>query len=102
MIGYISYDIDYYTSRARNFGIVSFCKGNPLIGKEVFNQMEYLLHDLKLHSLEWRMVAGNPAERSYDVYCRKYNGNKHILMDAIKDKYVKYHNDVIYEIINYN
>ena len=30
----------------------------------------------------------------------KSYGNKHILKDAIKDKYGQYHDDIIYEIIN--
>ncbi len=39
-------------------------------------------------------------EKSYDKFCNKFNGTKHILKDAIKDKYGKYHDDIIYEIIN--
>jgi hypothetical protein len=46
------------------------------------------------------MVGGNPVERSYDRFLKMHNGNKHILKDAVKDKYGKYHDDVIYEIIN--
>ena len=45
------------------------------------------------------MVGGNPVEKHYDKFCKKYNGKKFILTDAVKDKYGKYHNDVIYEII---
>lgn len=33
-------------------------------------------------------------------YCDKVGGTKHVLRDAIKDKYGKYHDDIIYEIIN--
>ena len=29
----------------------------------------------------------------------KHNGTKHVLKDAIKDKYGKYHDEIIYEII---
>ena len=45
------------------------------------------------------MIGGNPVEKHYDKFCEKYNGTKHVLKDAIKDKFGKYHNDVIYEII---
>lgn len=59
-----------------------------------------LLDDYKLHRIEWRMIGGNPVERSYDKFCNKFGGTKHVLRDAIKDKYGKYHDDIIYEIIN--
>ena len=45
------------------------------------------------------MIGDNPVERSYDKFCKKYHGVKHVLRDAIKDKYGKYHDDIIYEII---
>ena len=45
------------------------------------------------------MVGGNPIEKHYDKFCFNHNGTKHILKDAFKDKYGKYHDDIIYEII---
>ena len=45
------------------------------------------------------MIGGNKAEKGYDAFIQKYNGTKHILKDAVKDMYGKYHDDVIYEII---
>ena len=32
-------------------------------------------------------------------FIEKYNGNKHILRDAIRDKSGNYHDDIIYEIV---
>lgn len=37
------------------------------------------------HRVEWRMVGGNPVERSYDKFCKMHNGTKHILKDALGD-----------------
>lgn len=45
------------------------------------------------------MTGGNPVEKHYDKFCQKYHGEKLILKDVLKDRYGKYHNDVIYEII---
>ena len=53
----------------------------------------------KFHRVEWRMVGGNPSERSYDKFLKRHNGNKHILKDSIRDKYGNYRNDIIYEIV---
>ena len=100
LIGYLDYHIDWYSSCASQFALFSFDRGNPIIGRDLFNEMNKLINDYKLHRIEWRMVGGNPIERSYDRFCKKFGGTKYILRDAIKDQYGNYHNDIIYEIIN--
>lgn len=61
LIGFLSYQVDYYCSSAYNFGLMSFDRGNPIIGKDVFEKLEELVSTL--HRVEWRMIGGNPAER---------------------------------------
>ena len=100
VIGFISFYINWYVSSAYNFGIFSFDRGNVLMGIGLKEVMDKLFNDFKLHRIEWRMIGGNPVERSYDNFCKKYGGTKHILRDAVKDSRGEYHNDVIYEIIN--
>lgn len=100
LIGYLSYQVDYYTSKAYNFGLMSFDRGNITVGKDLFDKMEELVSTM--HRIEWRMVGGNPVERSYDRFCEKYHGKKHILKDAIKDATGNYRDDVIYEIVTEN
>lgn len=51
------------------------------------------------YDVDGEIIGGYPVEKHYDKFCEKYNGTKHVLKDAIKDKFGKYHNDVIYEII---
>lgn len=97
LLGYLAYTIDWYSSRAYNFGMISFDRGNPLFAKDVFEKLEELVS--QLHRVEWRMVGGNPAERGYDAFIKRHNGNKHILRDCIRDRDGKYHDDVIYEIV---
>lgn len=98
LIGFLSYSIDYYSSNAYNFGLVSFDKGNPIIGRDLFNKLEELVSTL--HRVEWRMIGGNPIEKHYDKFCAKHGGNKYVLKDVTKDSHGEYHDDVIYEIIN--
>ena len=78
----------------------SFDRGNPLIGVDLFNEMKKLIHNYKLHRIEWRMVGGNPIKKHYDKFCKKYNGNILKLKDVFKDRNGKYHDDYIYEIID--
>lgn len=100
LLGYLDYKIDWYTSCAHRFGLISFDRGNPIIGKDLFGELNKLINVYKLHRIEWRMIGGNSVERSYDRFCKKFNGTKHVLKDVVKDKYGKYHDDIIYEIIN--
>ena len=51
LIGYVSYSIDWYSSQAHRFGLMSFDRGNPLIGKTLFEVMDSLIHKLKLHRI---------------------------------------------------
>lgn len=98
LIGYLGYLVDWYASKAYNFGLFSFDRGNVLVGKDIFDKLEELVN--ALHRIEWRAVGDNPACRGYDNFIKKHNGNKHILKDAIKDKDGNYHDDIIYEIVN--
>ena len=97
LIGFLSYAIDWYSSKAHSFGLFSFDRGNPIIGKDVFTKLEELVN--QFHRIEWRMVSGNLVERHYDKFCQKYKGKKLVLTDAFKDRYGKYHDMAIYEII---
>lgn len=99
LVGYLDYFVDWYSSCASRFGLMSFDRGNITVGRDLYAELNKLLNEYKLHRIEWRMIGGNPVERSYDRFCNKHNGTKHVLKDAIKDKYGKYHDDIIYEII---
>lgn len=100
LVGYVSYQIDWYSSQAHRFGLMSFKRGNPLIGKELFGIMDNLINTLHIHRIEWYMVSGNTAERAYDRFCNKYNGRKITLRDVFKDRVGNYHDSITYEIIN--
>ena len=98
LIGYLGYSVDWYASKAYNFGLFSFDRGNPLVGRDVFDKLEELIKTL--HRVEWRAVGGNPACRGYDSFIERHNGTKHILKDSIKDKNGEYHDDIIYESVS--
>lgn len=100
LIGYISFFIDWYNSQANRFGLISFDPGNILIGKEVSNILNQLLYEYKIHRIEWSVVGGNPVEDAYERFCNKHCGKKFIYTDVFKDRYGKYHDSIVYEIIN--
>ena len=97
LIGYMSYTVDWYASCVYNFGLFSFDRRNILIGRDLFDKMEELVH--RFHRVEWRMVGGNPVKNSYDNFCNKYNGSKHVMRDVFRDRNGKYRDYITYEII---
>ena len=99
VIGYFCYHYDTHSRCLSNFGLYSFDKGNPIIGKDVLREIRRIIKEYKPHRMEWRMIGGNPVEKHYDRFCKRYNGKKFVLTDVIRDRYGNYHNDVIYEII---
>ena len=94
----MSYRIDPLADRITSFGLYSFDKGNPMIGKDVFNKMEELVEDH--HSIEWRMISCNPAKRSYDRFCKKHSGNVFKFTHVTKDKKGNWIDEYVYEIVN--
>lgn len=98
LIGYLCYEVDWYSLKAYNFGVISFDKGNPIIGEDLYSTIKKLYN--RMHKIEWKMIEGNPVERNYDHICDRFNGYKHFLTDSIKDKDGNYRDDIIYEIIN--
>lgn len=99
LIGYFAYQVDWYSSCASRFGLFSFDRNNTTIGLDIYRELKKLINDYHIHRIEWHMIGGNPVERHYDNFCKKYNGKKLVLTDALKDRCGKYHNSVIYEII---
>ena len=99
LIGYFTYQIDWYASCANCFGLFSFDRSNSIIGRDIYRELKKIINDYNIHRIEWRMVGGNSVEKHYDKFCKRYNGRKFVLTDAIKDRSGKYHDDIIYEII---
>ena len=99
VIGYFCYTYDMHSKCLRNFGLYSFDKGNPIIGKDILYEIKRIIKEYQPHRMEWRMISGNPVEKHYDKFCKRYNGRKFVLTDVFKDRYGNYHNDVIYEIV---
>lgn len=100
VVGYFAYQIQPETDTVLNFGLYSFDKGNILNGKEVFHKMEELIAEHR--RIEWRMIGGNPVQRSYDNFCKKHNGTRVVLHNVTKDIHGVYHDEFIYEILKEN
>ena len=45
LVGYLGYHVDWYCSCASRFGLISFDRGNPIVGKDVFNELNKLIKE---------------------------------------------------------
>lgn len=97
IIGYLAYWIDFATDSVSRFGLFSFDRGNPLVGKDLLAKMEELVRDHR--RVEWRMIGGNPVQKHYDKFCEKHGGNRVCLHQVTKDIHGRYHDEYIYEIV---
>lgn len=97
VVGYLAYKVDPFVDCVDSFGLYSFDRGNYVVGKDLFEEMERLVK--RYHRVEWRMIGGNPVKRSYDKFCAKHGGNVAVLHDAAKDPDGKYCDVYFYEIV---
>lgn len=99
LVGYISFTMDWYSSCAYAFGLISFDKGNINIGLAINEILNKVIKEFKVHRIEYRMIGDNPVKKHYDKFCKKYNGRIIELKDCFKDRQGKYRNEYIYEIL---
>ena len=74
------------------------CKGNPILGIDVFHKLEELIKTH--HRVEWHVVGNNPVKRHYDKFCKRHNGYIHHFCETTKDEKGNYIDSYTYEIIN--
>ena len=96
--GFMSYHIDPVTDRVSHFGIISFNHKSIIFAQDFKKKMDELVKEH--HTLEWRMIGGNPVKKHYDAFCKKYNGSCHEYHDVCRDLNGKYRNEYVYEIKN--
>lgn len=96
VIGYFSYCVDVNTNCAYKFGLFSFERNNPMVGIDVYRKMKELVSTYR--RIEWRMIQGCSAQRIYDKFCKRHNGNRVMLHSVTKDVNGKFRNEYIYEI----
>ena len=66
VIGWFAYRVDSHNDSVYNFGLYSFDRGNPIIGKDVFTKMEELVFNHR--RIEWRVGS------SWYIIRKKHRG----------------------------
>jgi hypothetical protein len=100
IIGYLGANIDRESNKVSSLRILNFKdKGNITFSRDLRNFIIELFERYKVNKIEFSVVGGNPIEKMYDKYIKKYNGR---IVGHFKD-YVKltdgeYHDYKMYEI----
>lgn len=100
LIGYISYSVDNELRVAQWFGSINFSDDKFTFGKAMYKVITDCFLKFGLEVVEWRVICGNPIERSYDKICEKLGG--HIIgirHRRAKDLYGNLCDDKSYEIL---
>lgn len=98
---YITYTVDWVSSSASGFGIISFDKGNVLFAKDVHTAICDIFDKYHFNRIEWYCYADNPVIKSYRRFIQKHGGQEcGYLRQSKKLQDGKFHDSVIFEILN--
>ena len=100
LVGWFRYYINWYNRQLYLAGLMNLTDtAKPVIGFDLYKEVERAICKYKIHRIEFRMIGGNPVQKSYDKVCAKLNGTRHVLKDVFKDRFGEYHDEYIYEVI---
>ena len=71
-----------------NFGLYSFDKNNPIIGLDIYREMQRLCKEYGCCYVSFWMIEGNPVEKHYDRIIKHFHGQKKVHENLI-DKSIK-------------
>lgn len=104
IIGYFSYCYDNIENELFNFGVklelfdfslYSFDKNNPIIGSDIYKEMQRLRKEYGCCYVSFHMIEGNPVEKHYDKIVEHFHGQKKVYENSV-DKNIK---DIRYSFI---
>lgn len=99
--GYFSFKINWNSRMMYYLSIYGFGSKRYTFIKEVLSMILMVIHEWKVHRVEWCCVEGNKSKPMYDRFIKKIGGMPNILYkrDVLKDRTGKYHGIYIYEVI---
>lgn len=74
LIGCINYSVDTEIRLAQWFGAINFTGDKITFGNALRQVIEDCFLKFGLNVVEWKVICGNPIEKSYDRMCKKLGG----------------------------
>lgn len=97
LVGYISYQIEYFDSVLRNLKIISFAKGSICIGLAL-QKLTEMINEYNLNKIIIYTIDDNPIRPKYDNLCINNDGIKYVFKEEYKDNKGTYHDLIRYDI----
>ena len=100
IVGYFSYCCDNVENELFNFGVglelfdfglYSFDKNNPIIGLDVYKEMQRLRKEYGCCYVSFWMIKGNPVEKHYDRIIKHFHGRKEVHENLIDNSIKEVH-----------
>ena len=107
LVGYISYNVDFYSHQVYGFGLICFDE-NPkykmVMASPIRQVIKQILY-MRPHRAEFRYISDNKAAYGYqkivDRVCGRWcSVNRFQLTNSMRDRQGKYHSLTICEIID--
>lgn len=100
LIGVIRYFVDSEMRIAQWFGAINFTDDKVTFGRALVQVIKDCFIKFGIEVVEWRVIHGNPVERSYDRLCKRFGGRiVGIRRKRAIDLAGNVHDDKIYEIL---
>lgn len=103
VIGYIGYSVSRQTHSCSNLAIINFSDNKMIFGTDLGQALKDIFEKFKFKKLNFKVVIGNPIEKSYDKMINKYGGRVvGIYSDETKLIDGEYYPVKLYEILREN
>lgn len=76
LIGYISYNVNWASMNADQFGIISFGDGDIEFAKDVYHVVCDLFEKYHMNRISWYSYVKNPAIRAYRNFIKRHGGRE--------------------------
>ena len=75
VMGYLSYNINQRTNSADGMCAINFEGKNPTFSKDFMQFLKNIFEKYHFRKLSFGVYIGNPAEKMYDRYIKKFGGH---------------------------
>ena len=98
--GFFQFKLNRVTRSIEEVFIIRFTdEGRTIFNRDVLDYINYIIKEWNINRMEFRAIGGNPVIKVYRKFIKKFNGQEFVLHDVVKDKYDKYHDMHIFEIL---
>lgn len=98
--GFFQFKLNRVTRSIEEVFIIRFTdEGRTIFNRDVLDYINYIIKEWNINRIEFHAIGGNPVIKVYRKFIKRFNGQEFVLHDVVKDKYDKYHDEHIFEIL---